>query len=90
MHMRIGCIYLLIINLLAALVTARDKHAAKRGWRRVPESSLLWLAALGGSIGELTAMYLVRHKTRKPKFRFGVPAILLVQVALLLLVHYFV
>ena len=48
---------------------------------RSPEATLLLLAALGGSIGALLAMRVFRHKTLHRKFRYGVPAILLVQIA---------
>ena len=88
--MRIGCICLLIINMFSFAVTAWDKSAARRDRRRVPERTLMWLAALFGAAGTLLAMYTVRHKTRKPKFKFGVPCLLLAQIALLILLHRFV
>ncbi len=72
---------LIIINLAAAAVTVSDKRRARRGLRRVPEKTLLWIAALGGSPAMLAAMLIVRHKTRRPKFMLGLPAILILQIA---------
>ncbi len=43
---------------------------------------LLTLAAAFGSVGALFGMYTFRHKTRKPKFAYGVPALLVVHLAL--------
>lgn len=54
----------------------------KKGPRlRIPESSLLVISALGGSIAMLCTMLLVRHKTKKAKFMVGIPAIIVLQVA---------
>lgn len=59
-----------------------DKLLAKENAWRIPERTLLMLAAIGGSIGVLLAMYTVRHKTRHAKFFLGVPAILVLQIGL--------
>ena len=75
--------YLAAINLIAAAVTFFDKRAARRHRERVPEATLLFLAAVGGAAGEYLAMLLARHKTRKPKFAVGVPLMLLAQAALI-------
>lgn len=77
-------LYLLIVNAAGFLVMTLDKLLAKKNARRIPERTLLTLAAIGGSIGVLAAMYAVRHKTRHAKFFLGVPAILIVQTALFL------
>lgn len=74
-------IYLVLISLLSVIVTIADKIQAKRHRRRVPEATLLWLAALGGSVAMLTTMLLIRHKTRHVKFMAGIPAIILLQAA---------
>lgn len=74
--------YVLLINGIAFAVTAADKWCAVHGKRRVPEKTLFLLAGSGGSFGVLLAMYLTRHKTQKPRFRFGVPAILLLQIGI--------
>ena len=72
--------YLFIINALAFVLMLVDKFKAKRNLWRIPEATLLGVAALGGSIGALTGMYTVRHKTRHPKFTVGIPVILAAQI----------
>lgn len=57
-----------VINLLTLAAYARDKAAARRGARRIPERTLHLLALLGGWPGALLAQQLFRHKTRKPAF----------------------
>ena len=74
--------YLLTINAVTFLIMLYDKYMAKKQLRRVPESTLLALAGIGGSLGCLLAMYTVRHKTRKPKFKYGIPILLTVQLLL--------
>lgn len=75
--------YLVILNAVTFVVYGLDKRFAKTpGHRRVRERTLLLLAALGGSLGALAAMRGFRHKTKHKKFVFGVPAILLLQLAL--------
>jgi len=81
--------YLLIINAASFLFMLADKHRARKNLWRIPEARLIGLAALGGSPGILAGMYLLRHKTRHPKFTLGVPVILAVQtVSLVLLFPY--
>mgnify|MGYP004473881375 CR=1 FL=1 len=74
--------YFIAVSVIGAIVCIYDKLAAARGWRRVPERTLLLSAAVGGSVGFLLGMRAFHHKTLKPKFRFGVPAILALQLAL--------
>lgn len=76
--------YLLTINVVTFAVYAVDKARAIRGEWRVRESTLLGLAAVGGSVGALLAMVVCRHKIRKARFAVGVPAMLILQVALVL------
>lgn len=76
----LGC-YLLLINAIGLLIMCIDKLLAKKQARRVPERTLLWVAALGGSFGSLLGMMLARHKTRKPKFYITVPLLLTLQAA---------
>ena len=67
---------------LALFVTmGLDKRFAKTGHRRVPEKSLFLLAALCGAAGGLMGMYAFRHKTKHWYFQFGIPAIMIVQIA---------
>ncbi|MBR6132722.1 MAG: DUF1294 domain-containing protein [Bacteroidales bacterium] len=78
---KIALYYILAVNLMTFITYGIDKYKARHNRWRVREASLLLLAALGGSIGALLAMKVFRHKTQHKKFRFGVPAILLVQMA---------
>ena len=73
-------LYLLIVNAVSFLLMLADKQKAKKKLWRIPESTLLLSAAIGGSIGALAGMYTFRHKTRHLKFTLGVPAILVVQI----------
>ena len=75
-------LYLIIINAAAFLLMLADKLKAKRGAWRIPEATLLGVAAIGGSIGALAGMYTFRHKTRHMKFTLGIPLILIAQIAL--------
>ncbi|MDW3118521.1 MAG: DUF1294 domain-containing protein [Roseovarius pacificus] len=72
--------WLALVNLLAFLALAKDKHAAKKRRRRVPERRLLWLAVLGGTPGVFAAIHLFSHKTRKQPFRRWLFLILGVQI----------
>ena len=78
-------IYLLIINALAFLLMLVDKQKAKKNKWRIPESTLLGAAVIGGCVGALAGMYTVRHKTKKPTFTVGIPIILLLQIAAIVL-----
>lgn len=81
-------VWLLVLNLGTFLVFGLDKWKAKRkvkreSVRRVPEKTLFLLAALGGSVGALAGMRVWHHKTLHRSFRYGIPAILLLQLVLL-------
>ena len=75
-------IYLLIINALGFLLMLIDKQKARKKKWRIPEATLMGVAALGGSIGSLLGMYTFRHKTLHKKFTIGIPAILILQLLL--------
>ena len=75
------CWYLLIINLFTFVCYGVDKLMAKRNTPRISELALLLLALAGGSVGAWLGMQVWRHKTKHAKFRWGVPMILLLQVA---------
>lgn len=79
----ITILYLLAINVLTFLLYGIDKWKAKRARWRIPESVLLGMAAVGGSVGAWLGMRVWHHKTQHKKFRYGVPAILLAQIVLL-------
>ena len=76
--------YLFIINAVALVVMLADKHKAIKNKRRVPERVLLFLCAIGGSLGGYLAMHLFRHKTKHPKFCISIPLMMVVQAGLLL------
>ena len=91
-------IYLAIVNITAFITYGIDKWRAvsnrtsqghhksnkKKQKRRIPESTLLGIAIIGGSIGALLGLKVWHHKTLHKKFKYGLPLILLVQIALVL------
>lgn len=79
-------IYLVIINLVAFLTFGADKRRAKKDKWRVRERTLFLLAIIGGSVGALLGMYLFRHKTKHWYFCVGIPAILVLQIVLSILI----
>ena len=82
--MKVLALYLLLINAAGFALMLADKFKARKNLWRIPEATLMGVAALGGSIGVLTGMYTVRHKTRHIKFTLGVPLILTAQIMLAL------
>lgn len=75
--------YLLIINLTGFALMGIDKKRAVRGAWRISEASLFGAALAGGALGSILGMHYFRHKTRHRYFRYGLPAILLAQAAVL-------
>ena len=80
---KIVIVYLVIINVVTFFMYGIDKWKAKKSKQRIRETALLGLAVLGGSIGAWSGMKVWHHKTLHKKFRFGVPAIIIVQLALI-------
>ena len=78
--------YLIVINILTFAVYGIDKRKAKQGSWRISEATLLMLAVIGGTIGALLGMQVWRHKTMHLKFKYGLPLILLAQIALMYLI----
>ena len=74
--------YLLAINIATFLLYGFDKYKAKKNQWRISEATLLTMAAIGGSIGALAGMRLWHHKTMHKKFKYGIPLIIIMQVAL--------
>lgn len=83
--MKIIFLYLLIINAVGLLYMLADKHRARKNLWRIPESRLILIAVIGGSIGIYSGMQLARHKTKHPKFFIGVPVIMALQLTLIAL-----
>lgn len=71
--------YLIIINLLSAIICIADKIKAVKGCWRIPEKTLWLLTLIGGGVGMYLAMITVRHKTRHYKFMIGIPIIIILQ-----------
>ena len=75
-------IYLLAVNAVTFIVYGIDKYKAKHAKWRISEATMLLLAVVGGSIGAWCGMKVWHHKTMHKKFKYGVPVILLLQLAL--------
>ncbi len=76
-------IYLAVINVVTFFMYGIDKWKAKKSKWRIRETALLGLAVLGGSIGAWLGMKVWHHKTQHKKFKYGVPAIIIIQLALI-------
>ena len=81
-------IYVVVINVIGFVIMGVDKKRAIRGAWRISEASLFFVAFIGGSLGSIIGMQHFRHKTKHWYFQYGMPVILMVQIALLL-THYF-
>ena len=81
-------IYVIVVNVAAFLMYGIDKWNARKGLWRIPDKTLLGIAAVGGSVGAYAAMQMFRHKTKKPKFYIGVPLIFAIQIGILLYISY--
>ena len=78
-------IYLFIINAAAFVLMLADKMKAKRGAWRIPEATLMGVAAIGGSFGAYFGMKTFRHKTKHPKFYIGLPVLMAIHAVLIAL-----
>lgn len=79
-------VYLAIVNIVGFAMMGIDKQKAIRGAWRIPEASLFLAAIVGGSIGSILGMQVFRHKTKHWYFKYGMPAILILQVAILIFI----
>ena len=79
-------LYLIAINLVAFLAMFIDKKRAKWGKWRIKESTLFTLVLLGGGFGGIAGMYTFRHKTKKPMFKIGFPAILIIEIICVIMI----
>ena len=82
-YLHIALIYLAVIDVITFFMYGIDKWKAKKSKWRIREAALLGLAVLGGSIGAWLGMQVWHHKTQHKKFKYGVPAIIIVQLALI-------
>ncbi len=78
--------YIAAVNLIGFLLMGIDKRKAIKHAFRIPEATLFTVALIGGSIGSIAGMYFFRHKTRHWYFVYGMPAILVLQIALVMFV----
>ncbi|MGM7720896.1 DUF1294 domain-containing protein [uncultured Metabacillus sp.] len=74
--------YYLLINLINYFLMGADKNKAKRGEWRIKESTLWWIALVGGALGGLIGMNRFRHKTKHTSFVIGFPLITILHVFL--------
>lgn len=77
-------LYIILVNLTAFCLMGIDKRKAVKGAFRIPEATLFIIALIGGSIGSIMGMYTFRHKTRHFIFVYGMPAILILQIILII------
>ena len=74
--------YLLAVNIATFFLYGIDKYKAKKSKWRISEATLLTMAAIGGSIGAWAGMRLWHHKTMHKKFKYGIPLIITLQIAM--------
>ena len=79
--------YLLAVNITSFLLYGIDKFKAKKNLWRISEATLLTMAAIGGSIGAWVGMRIWHHKTMHKKFKYGIPVIIILQIALVVYLH---
>ena len=80
--------YILAINVITFVIYGIDKLKAKKGKWRTPEACLLGLAVIGGSIGAYLGIKVWHHKTLHKKFKYGIPAIIILQTVCICLVWF--
>lgn len=88
MILKIGIPYLILTNLIGFAAMGIDKKKAIRHKYRIPEKTLFLIALLGGSAGSILGMQLFRHKTKHWYFVLGMPAILILQIALIFFLYH--
>ncbi|MBD5549981.1 MAG: DUF1294 domain-containing protein [Lachnospiraceae bacterium] len=74
--------YLIAMNLAGFLFMGIDKWKAKKRAWRIPEATLLLIAAIGGAAGSMLGMHLFHHKTRHWYFLYGIPVMLALHILL--------
>ncbi len=86
---RIFLIYYAIVAVVSVVITVHDKNAAKSGAWRVSEAMLMGIGLIGGALPMLVTMKLIRHKTKHMKFMLGLPAEIILHIAVLIAAVYF-
>jgi len=82
--------YLIIVNICGFASMGIDKKKARLHQWRISEATLFLFAIIGGSIGSILGMQVFRHKTKHWYFKWGMPAILIIQIALVIAVIFFI
>lgn len=77
--------YFVIINIYALIIMYRDKRKAQEKAWRTPEATLFAIAVFLGSPGILLGMYMFHHKTKHMKFVLGIPAIMIIQIVIMIM-----
>lgn len=77
-------LYLILINLAGFVMMGLDKSYAQKGKWRIKERSFFIVSLVGGSLGTIFGMYKFRHKTKHGSFTVGIPAILAIQLGLII------
>lgn len=77
-------IYIAVINLIGFFIMGIDKQKARKHAFRIPEATLFTVAIIGGSVGTTLGMFIFRHKTKHWYFKYGMPAIIVIQVLCIL------
>ncbi len=83
-----AAVWFLLASLLTFIIYGVDKTAARKAWRRVPESTLLVLGVVGGWPGAIVGQQLFRHKTQKQPFKTFFFASVIVNVIVLAGLYY--
>ena len=79
--------YVVVINLIGFIVMGMDKRRAKKHAFRIPEATLFTIAIIGGSVGCIIGMRYFHHKTRHWYVLYGMPFILILQIALVVFIY---
>lgn len=82
-------IYLAIVNIIGFIIMGIDKKRARKKAWRIPEATLFLIALIGGTIGSIIGMYTFHHKTRRWYFVYGMPAILLLHIVIIVYLIFF-
>lgn len=80
-------LYIIAVNVVTFVMYGIDKHKARKGKWRISEATLIMMAVIGGSAGAWSGMKVWHHKTKHKKFKYGIPVILLLQIAAIIYLH---
>lgn len=83
-------VYLALVSAVSVVITAYDKSASKKKKWRIPENVLMLFAFFGGATAMYCVMQLMRHKTKHKKFMLGLPVFILIHLAIIVYVVYFI